>query len=59
VAGWVRNRPDGRVEAAFEGEVDGVDALVAWCEHGPPGAVVVGVEVVDEPPVGTRGFRVR
>jgi acylphosphatase len=59
LAGWVRNRPDGKVEAAFEGEADAVAALVGWCEMGPPSARVVRVEVFDELPVGASGFRVR
>jgi acylphosphatase len=58
VAGWIRNRPDGRVEAVFEGEPDAVDGLVAWCRHGPPRAVVTGIEVRDEPPAGEALFRV-
>ncbi len=45
VAGWVRNLPDGRVEAYFEGEEHDVRALVEWCHHGPPGAVVEDVRV--------------
>jgi acylphosphatase len=59
VAGWVRNRPDGKVEAAFEGEPEAVDALVGWCEIGPIRARVVRVEVIDELPVGESGFRVQ
>ena len=59
VAGWVRNRPDGRVEATFEGEPDAVDRLVSWCRTGPPSARVSGVEVLDEEPVGEIGFHVR
>jgi acylphosphatase len=49
VAGSVRNRPDGTVEAVFEGEPDAVDALVRFCGEGPRGARVTNVEVVDEP----------
>lgn len=45
VTGWVRNLPDGRVEAVFEGEEDRVKALVDFCRTGPTGAMVVGVEV--------------
>jgi acylphosphatase len=56
VDGWVRNRPDGSVEAAFEGPADAVDALVRFCETGPPGARVSRVEVFDEPPEGLEGF---
>jgi acylphosphatase len=59
VTGWVTNRPDGRVEACFEGDADAVARLVAWCRHGPPGAHVTGVEVVDEEPLGGSGFVIR
>jgi acylphosphatase len=58
VSGFVRNLPDGRVEAAFEGEPSAVRALVAWCSRGPPGARVDHVESVDEPPRGDRAFRI-
>ena len=57
--GWVRNLPDGRVEAAFEGAAVDVEALVDWCRHGPRRARVVGVHVVDEIPTGEPGFAVR
>jgi acylphosphatase len=56
VAGWVRNLPDGRVEACFEGPPGAVDALVAWSREGPRRARVTGVEVYDEAPEGARGF---
>jgi acylphosphatase len=59
VAGWVRNTADGRVEAVFEGPATAVDQMVAWCRSGPSRAVVTGVDVVDEPPVGEAGFFVR
>ena len=58
VQGWVRNLPDGRVEAVFEGPAPAVDALVDWCRAGPPRARVDGVEVRDEPAVGETGFRI-
>ena len=45
VAGWVRNLPDGRVEADFEGEKDAVQRLIDWCHQGPPGARVDRVDV--------------
>lgn len=38
--GWVRNRPDGRVEAAAAGLPDALASFADWCRHGPPGAAV-------------------
>lgn len=58
VAGWVRNLPDGSVEAAFEGAPEAVARLVEFVRAGPPGAEVAGVEVADEPPEGLSGFSV-
>lgn len=57
--GWVRNRPDGTVEAVFSGRPTDVDALVSWARTGPPRAKVteVRVEEVAEPDV--TGFEVR
>jgi acylphosphatase len=45
VCGWVRNRRDGSVEAVFEGDRDRVEAVLEWCRHGPPRAVVSQVDV--------------
>lgn len=59
VAGWVRNRPDGAVEAAFEGEPDAVAALVRFCRDGPRGAEVDRVDAADEPPEGATRFEIR
>jgi acylphosphatase len=59
VAGWVSNRPDGRVEAVFEGEHAAVAELVEFCSSGPRGADVDDVEVSDEPPEGLSGFEIR
>ena len=59
VAGWVRNLPDGRVEAVFEGGREAVESLVRWCHRGSPHAVVSSVEVKWEDPRGERDFRVR
>jgi acylphosphatase len=59
VAGWVRNRPDGTVEAVFEGGPEAVAALVAWCEQGPRMALVERVDAVEEPDEGLTGFEVR
>lgn len=59
VGGWVRNRGDGTVEAALEGEADAVAAVVRWCNDGPRGAQVSDVEEFDEPSHGERGFAIR
>jgi acylphosphatase len=45
VAGWVRNLPDGSVEAVFEGEKKKVEEIVGWCHRGPSGAQVAKVDV--------------
>ena len=49
VSGWVRNLPDGSVEAVFEGEKTKVEEIVGWCHRGPSGAKVSNVEIVWEP----------
>ena len=56
VAGSVRNLPDGRVEAIFEGLPEEVDAMVAWCGHGPRWAAVTAVHAAEEPPAGDSVF---
>lgn len=58
VGGWVRNAPDGSVEAELEGAPDRVEALVAWCRIGPRGARVDAVEANDAAPAGERDFAV-
>jgi acylphosphatase len=59
VAGWVRNNPDGTVEAVLEGEADAVERLVELCREGPRGAAVDRVEVHEEPIEGLTGFAIR
>lgn len=59
VAGWVRNRPDGAVEAVFEGTPDQVARMVAWARRGPARAIVAGITVHDEEPEGLGTFQVR
>jgi acylphosphatase len=59
LAGWVRNRADGTVEAEFEGAEANVARAVAWCRVGPPAAGVAGIDVVPVEPTGTSGFAVR
>lgn len=57
LAGSVSNRSDGAVEAVFEGEPEGVEALVRFCRSGPERAEVERVEVTEEEPAGEEGFR--
>jgi acylphosphatase len=59
VSGWVSNRPDGAVEAVFEGNAEAVDQLVEFCRRGPGRAEVDSVEVTEEEPEGLIGFQVR
>ncbi len=59
LGGWVRNTPDGTVEAVFEGDPEAVESMVRWCREGPRGAVVERLEVVDEEPEGLTEFRIR
>ena len=47
VTGWVRNRRDGTVEAAVDGDADALEAITAWARQGPRGAQVTGVQVVE------------
>ena len=58
VSGWVRNNPDGTVEAVFEGAPDAVERLVTFCHSGPRGARVDRVEVTAEEPEALEGFKI-
>ena len=58
VAGWVRNRDDGAVEAEVEAAPDRVDEMMAWVSHGPPGARVDAVEITEIRATGQTGFEV-
>jgi acylphosphatase len=60
VRGWVRNTTGGQVVGVAEGEATAVDAFVAWCGHGPPGARVELCQTVDEEYVGDlKRFEIR
>jgi acylphosphatase len=58
VSGWAANRPDGTLEAAFEGEPEAVEALVDFSRRGPSRAKVERLDVFEEEPTGERGFRI-
>jgi acylphosphatase len=60
LSGWVRNLPDDRVEAVFEGEEENVKKLLEFCRRGPPGARVTGTDVTWESYSGEfRDFEIR
>ena len=57
--GWVKNLPNGKVEAIAIGPPSAVDTFIAWCHEGPPGAVVTDVKVESLPsPPEVEGFNV-
>lgn len=58
LGGWVRNLPDGRVEAVFEGKEDAIESMIEWCRKGPRSARVSDVEVHWEEPEGLFSFDV-
>ena len=59
LAGWVRNTPDGSVEAVFEGDDERVDSMVDWCRRGPRGARVHDVDVTWTEVQNEDGFSIR
>ena len=60
VAGWIKNKPDGTVEAVIEGDTDKVDMMIKWLEGGSPGSEVSKIEVREERPYGETGaFNIR
>lgn len=60
LAGWVRNRQDGTVEAVAAGPADAVQRFIEWCHEGSPSARVRGVDITEEEPDGElSGFDVR
>jgi acylphosphatase len=59
IAGWVRNRLDGTVEAVVEGDDIAVQAITDWARHGPRDADVHGVDVAEEGVTGATTFEKR
>jgi acylphosphatase len=57
--GWVRNRPDGSVEALVSGTTKAVEIFVAAATHGPRGARVTAVDLVNSTPPAQKGFRLQ
>jgi acylphosphatase len=56
--GWVKNLPDGRVEAVFEGTLTNIKEMIQWCHHGPTAAVPQTVEVEFEAVEGLQEFEI-
>ena len=60
LTGWVRNLPDGRVEALLQGPKETVEAMVAWCYRGPEDAQVSNIDVAyEDPKDDLSGFRIK
>jgi acylphosphatase len=59
VRGWVRNRPDGRVEVAMAGSEAAVEELTSWCRHGPPAAQVRQVTITELADLAADDFEIR
>jgi acylphosphatase len=59
IDGWVRNCPDGSVEAVLEGPESAVEQLLRFAHTGPSRASVTNVEAFEEEPEGLRGFEIR
>ena len=59
VTGWVRNLPDGRVEAVFEGEKIDVEEMLSFCRRGSSGAIVKDVKIYwEEPTEESKDFKI-
>ena len=59
LAGWVRNRSDGTVEALVQGEQAAVDRMIAWARRGPSSARVSDVEIQERTPAALEDFATR
>jgi len=60
LTGWVRNTPNGSVEAVFEGEEEIIKKMIDWCHSGPPMAKVDNIIVKkQQKTIGFNGFSIR
>ncbi|MBV6621699.1 MAG: acylphosphatase [Rivularia sp. (in: Bacteria)] len=57
--GWVKNLPDSRVEAVFEGAAETVEEMIRWCHQGSDAAVVKDVQVEYSEAEGLKGFEIK
>ena len=58
VNGWIKNMPDGSVEATVNGSEEAVHQFIEWCKKGPSRAVVAQVVVTPKPDDGLTGFQI-
>jgi acylphosphatase len=60
ITGWVRNTPDGKVEAVFEGDENQLNIMIKWCHQGPPLSKVEKVETKNQDTInGFNSFKIR
>lgn len=59
IYGWVRNLPDGRVEAVFEGKKAEVEKILSWCHQGSLSAEVENVAIEYQVPQGLTSFEIK
>ena len=59
IVGWVRNLPDGRVEAVISGAAMPIDSMMKWFYNGPPAAKVTAVETEQQPIQSFEGFEIK
>lgn len=59
LSGWVRNVPDGTVEAVFEGDRERIESILGWCRQGPALAQVDEVQIEWLEPANEEGFAAR
>ena len=60
LSGWVKNLPDGNVEAVFQGDRSAVEEILEWCRRGPSGAIVKDVQIEWQECLGEeKGFYIR
>ena len=57
--GWVKNNPDGKVEAVFEGEEDKIKRITEFCKKGPSSATIEDIKITEETPENLKGFGIR
>lgn len=53
LTGWVKNRPDGKVEAVFEGGEQNIELMIDWCRSGPPCARIADIDIIREDATNT------